>query len=300
MIRFKQTGIGLIPENEKPRSMKQEKYTTIYIKDLESQIRNELFPAAFGICNKIEKEGERDLAQRIKQTVSKCPLGECVILNNNPTEISKCPEPMCWIAEGPTWQEFLLPEISNIYFMLMDTYLEALNIPDDPDEKVTFIDGPLNVMKRKLKSRGTQDFILKSFKDSRIFGHRSSIIKDILWIHNKGRYLLSVPLLIIQIEGILHDLAYYFKWRFEKNEMYYEESAKIWAIIKKLKDRYFEKAMMNFYKRQKGSKECPRNLILHGRSLDYGKTHKLSTVLFLVLIYLIAFSQMINRRITIE
>lgn len=49
------------------------------------------------------------------------------------------------------------------------------------------------------------------------------------------------------------------------------------------------------------AEESPRNLILHGRSLDYGENHKLSTGLFLVLIYLTAFSQMkIQGRVTIE
>jgi hypothetical protein len=98
--------------------------------------------------------------------------------------------------------------------------------------------------------------------------------------------------LIIQIEGILHDLAYHFKWKFEKKEMYGDEYARIEVIIKKLRDKYFGNTMVSFYKRQKGANESPRNLILHGRSLDYGRDNKLSTVLFLILIYLIAFSQM--------
>jgi len=279
----------------------REKYATIPIENLKERIENELFPAALGICNRIEKKGKQEFNKRIEETISKCPLKECVILKGNPKEISKCPEPMCWIAEGPTWQEFLLPEINDIYLMLTDIYIKALNIPENPDEEITFIDNPLTVANREVKNRDAQKFILDTFKKSQILKGRVSIIKDILWVHSNEKYSLSVPLLIIQIEGILHDLAYHFKWKFKKKEMYEDESAKIGAIIKKLRDKYFGKTIVNFYKRQKEANESPRNLILHGRSLDYGRDHKLSTVLFLILIYLIAFSQMkVQGRVTME
>jgi len=277
----------------------QEKYATIST-NLEKKVENELFPAAFSICNRIEKEGKEEFKTRLNQFIStKYPLRKCVVLRNEP---SKCPIPLCWIAEGPTWPEFLLPEINAVYSMLMDTYIESLNIPEDPDEEITFRENPLNLMNRKLKTKGTQNFIIEAFEKSQILRPRTSIIKDILWIHNKGKYTLSVLPLIIQIEGILHDLAYHFKWKFEKEEMYRGEAAKVWAIIRKLGDEPFENALRGFYTREAASAEdSPRNLILHGRSLDYGENHKLSTVLFLILIYLIAFSQMkIQGRVTIE
>jgi len=72
--------------------------------------------------------------------------------------------------------------------------------------------------------------------------------------------------------------------------MYRGESAKVWAIIRKLKDNPFQSDLKNFYTRKDDSEDSPRNLIIQGRSIEYAKDHKLSTVLFLVLIYLIAFS----------
>jgi len=270
----------------------RERYATIPIENLKEIIENELFPAALGICNRIRKKGEIEFNKRIKETISKCPLKECVILKGDPKEISKCPNPMCWIAEGPNWEEFLLDDIRAIYFMLTDIYIKALDIPEDLDKEITLVENPLNVMNRELKAKNAQKFIIEVFKKSKIFNLRTSVIKDILWAHNKAKYLLSVPLLIIQIEGILHDLAYHFKWKFEKKEMYGDEYARIEVIIKKLRDKYFGNTMVSFYKRQKGANESPRNLILHGRSLDYGRDNKLSTVLFLILTYLIAFSQM--------
>lgn len=277
----------------------QEKYAIIPIKNLEDKVENELFPTAFSICDRIEKEGKKEFEARLNQFIStKCPLRRCAVLMGEP---SKCPIPLCWVAEGPTWPEFLLPEINAVYSMLMDTYIEALDIPEDPDEEITLREKPLNVMNRKLKTKGTQNFIIEAFKKSQILKLRTPIIKDILWTHTKGRYTLTVPLLVIQIEGILHDLAYHFKWKFTKEEMYGGESARVWAIIKKLGDRPFEKTLSSFYTRKTGSEESTRNLILHGRSVDYGKDHMLSSVLFLILIYLITFSQIkIQGRITIE
>lgn len=270
----------------------QEKYATIPIKDLEKKVENELFPAALGVCNRIREKGEIEFNRHIEETISKCLLKECVILKGDPKEISKCPNPMCWIAEGPNWEEFLLENISAIYFLLTDTYLKAFDIPENPDEKITLKENPLSVMSQELELKETQNFILLAFKKLPIFKSRGFVIKDILEAHKKDKFTLSVPLLIIQIEGILHDLAYHFKWKFKEDEMYHKESAKIAAIIKKLGDKYFEKTVGSFYKRQKEADESPRNLILHGRTLDYGRDHKLSTVLILLLIYLIAFSQM--------
>jgi hypothetical protein len=277
----------------------QEKYATILIKNLEDKVENELFPAAFSICDRIEKEGKKEFEAHLNQFIStKCPLRRCTVLMGEP---SKCPIPLCWIAEGPTWPEFLLPEINAVYSMLMDIYTEALDIPEAPDEEITLREKPLNVMDRKLKTKGTQNFIIEAFKKSQILKLRTPIIKDILWAHTKGRYTLSVPLLVIQIEGILHDLAYHFKWKFTKEEMYGGESARVWVIIKKLGDKSFENTLGGFYTRKTSSEEAPRNLILHGRSVDYGKDHRLSSVLFLILIYLITFSQIkIQGRITIE
>lgn len=277
----------------------QEKYAMIPIEDLETKVEEQLFPAAFRICHRIEEEGNKEFESRLERHIStKCPLRQCAILNNEP---ARCPKPLCWIAEGPTWPELLLPDISAVYLMLTYSYMEALNIPDDPDEEITLREKPLNVINRRLGSANTQDFIIEAFEESQILKSRAPVIKDILWAHNKTRYTLSVPLLIIQIEGILHDLAYHFNWQFEKKEMYGRESAKVWAIVQKLDDERFETALSSFYSRKGSSEDSPRNLILHGRSLDYAKDHRLSAVLFLVLIYLITFSQMrMQGRITID
>jgi hypothetical protein len=275
----------------------REKYATIPIMNLESKVERELFPAAFSICNRIEKEGKKELETRLAKYIStKCPLRRCAILEG---KTSKCPKPLCWVAEGPTWEEFLLPEIEAAYSMLMDTYIESINILENPEEGVTFREKPLDAMNRSLKNKDTQDVIIEAFEKSNMLKVRTFLIRDILWAHNEGKYTLSVPLLIIQIEGILHDLAYHFKWKFKKEEMYSGESARVWAIIRKLEDKAFENTITSFYVRKKGSEDSPRNLILHGRSVDYGKDHRLSIVLFLILIYLITFSQMrVQGRIT--
>ena len=265
-----------------------EKYSIVPIKDLEEKVEKELLPATFRICKRIEKAGRKEFQSHVKRFIlTECPLKKCMILNGMP---SKCPKPLCWIAEGPTWQEFLTPEINAVYSLLMDTYLEALDIPEDPDEEVTIKESPLSVMNRKLKTKETHELLIELLEKSQIFKPRIPIIKDIIWAHNKGKYTLSVPCLIIQIEGILHDLSYHFKWRFREEEMYRGESAKVWAIIRKLKDNPFQSALKNFYTRKDDSEDSPRNLIIQGRSIEYAKDHKLSTVLFLVLIYLIAFS----------
>lgn len=275
-----------------------EKYSTIPIKYLEEKVEKELLPAAFRICQRIEKAGREELEERFRQFIStKCPLRRCAILNGN---IQGCPNHLCWIAEGPTWPEFLLPEINDVYLLLMYTYIEALDIPDNPDEEISIRESPLDVLNRKLKTDETQKILLNLFHHSEILRLRISVMRDIIWAHNNGKYALSVPCLITQIEGILHDLAFNFKWEFEDREMYWEETARVWAIIKNLGDSPFENALTNFYTRKgRTSYDSPRNLILHGRSIDYGEDYKLSTVLFLILIYLLAFSQMkIQGRVT--
>jgi len=285
----------------KPISGKKmvEKYSTTSIVDLEKKVEQQLLPASFRICNRIEQLGRKELRLRMKQFASSnCPIRRCTVLMGIP---QKCPNPLCWIAEGPTWREFLLPEIDVIYSMLTDTYLEALNIPDNPDEPVTPKESPLSVMDRKLKTEMSRALIVESFEKSEILKPRASLIKDIMWAHGKRKYSLSIPALIILIEGILHDLAFHFQWKFEKEEMYRDESAKVWAIIEKLDDKPFEKALTNFYKRTETSSDSPRNLIVHGRSIDYIENCKLSTVLFLILIYLVAFSQMkLHGRVSLE
>jgi len=269
---------------------KHEECSIIPIKDLEDKIEKELLPAAFGICNRIEKAGKEEFQSQLKQFISKdCPLQKCVILKGN---TGKCPNPLCWIAEGPTWPEFLTPEMGAVYSLLMDTYVEALNVPEDPDEKVTVKESPLNVMERKLKTEETRSLLFGLFEKTRVLKPRLSMIKDIIYAHNGGKYTLSVPCLIIQIEGILHDMSYNFKWKFKEEEMYRGESAKVWAMIQKLNDKPFQNALTNFYTRKGSFEESPRNLIIHGRSINYAEDHKLSTVLFLVLVYLIAFSLM--------
>jgi hypothetical protein len=285
-------------KRKKTRRKRSEKYSIVPIKDLEQKVENELLPAAFNICSIIEKEGKKEFHSRVKQYVlTKCPLKKCVILNEMP---SKCPNSLCWIAEGPTWQEFLTPEINAVYSLLMDTYLEALNIPEDPDKKVTIKESPLSVMNRKLKTKETQELLIELLEKSQILKPRIPVIKDVIWAHNRRKYALSIPCLIIQIEGILHDLSYHFKWQFREKEMYRGESAKVRAIIKKLKHKPFQSALINFYTRKDSLEDAPRNLIMHGRSIDYAQNHKLSTVLFLVLIYLIAFSFIkIKRKVTI-
>ena len=206
----------------------QEKYATVPI-TLEKKVESELFPASFGICSRIEKDGEEELRTRLSQFIStKCPLRRCVVLMNEP---SKCPIPLCWIGESPSWREFLLPEINTVYSMLMDTYIECLDVSEDPDEEITLREHPLDFMNRKFKTEAAQNCIIEAFKKSEILKPRTSIIKDILWIHNQGKYTLSVLPLIVQIEGILHDLAYHFKWKFERKETYGGESAKVRAIL---------------------------------------------------------------------
>jgi hypothetical protein len=276
-------------EREKQDSTKKQKEecSIIPIKDLEDKIEKELAPAAFGIIDRIEKAGKEYLRSREEQFIKEnCPLQECVVFIGNP---EKCPNPFCWIAEGPTWSEFLTPEMNAVYSLLMDTYIEALNIPEDPDKKVTIKESPLAVMERKLKTEETQNLLVGLFEKAEILKPRISIIKDIVQAHNSGQYTLSVPCLIIQIEGILHDLSHHFKWEFKQKEMYRGESAKVWAVIQKLDDNPFQNALTDFYARKSLDEEAPRNLIIHGRSVNYAEDHRLSTVLFLVLVYLVAF-----------
>lgn len=277
--------------NKKERNStkeQDEECSIIPIKDLEDKTEKELLPAAFGIVKRIEKAGREELRSRQEQFITKnCPLQKCVVLKEEQKQ--KCPNPLCWIAEGPTWSEFLTPEIGGVYSLLMDTYMEALNIPENPDEKVTVKESPLNVMERKLKTGETQSLLFELFEKTRILKPRIFIITDIIETHNRGKYTLSVPCLIIQIEGILHDLSYHFRWKFKEEEMYRGESAKAWAMIQKLHDKPFQNALTDFYTRKGSFEESPRNLIIHGRSINYAEDHRLSTVLFLVLIYLIAF-----------
>ena len=262
-----------------------EKYSIIFIENLEEKIETDLLPAALNICRIIEKEGKKKLQEMIEQHIKeKCPIKRCMVLEEKP---EKCPNPLCWIAEGPSWQEFLSPEIASVYSLLMDTYLEALDIPEDPDEEATLVESPIDVMERKIRTEETQKLIIGLFEKSEFLKHRKSIIEDIIWAHTQKRYTLSVPLLIIQIEGILHDLAYHLKMEFEEGEMY-TDSAKVWAIIKRLEDEPFKKALTEFY----SGPRSPRNLILHGRFLEYGNDHRLSIVLFLILLYLVAFLQL--------
>jgi len=275
----------------------RERYSTFSIENFEKKLGEKLFKAAFGICLRIEREGKKEFKERVKEYITNfCPLKKCAVWKMN---LEKCPNHLCWVAEGPTWHEFLLPDIQTIYFLLMDTYIAALYISEDAEE-VALKENPLDLINEELKAQRIINLIIKVFKEASILKHRIPIIKDILETHQKGNYSLTVPVLIIQIEGILHDLAYHFKWEFKKQEMYKNESAKVWAIIQKLNDKPFEDTLSSFYHRKKG-RESPRNLILHGRFIEYGKEHKLSTALILVLIYLIAFSLMkIEERVSIK
>jgi len=270
----------------------REKYSVKrLIRDMEKRT-SDIFLAGFRIVSEIERKGEEELKEYMEKFILRsCPSRRCAVLNGKPWE---CPDQKCWIAEGPTWKEFLSPELELVYDMLIYTYLDALDIPEDPAEEIRLKEDPLNIMNERLKSNG--EVIIEAFEKAKVFEPRVHIIKDALWAHNENKYTLSVPLLIIQIEGILHDIAYYLKWEFRKEEMYRSHSAKVWALIKRLGEKSIEDALVNFYT---GGEESPRNLIIHGRFVDYGKNHRLSTALFTILIYLIAFYQMKTHGATI-
>lgn len=269
----------------------REKRSTVFIKKLEKRVKEELFPAALGLCRRVENYADDTYKQYTMEYIRKnCPIQHCVLLEK--INQSNCPNHLCIIAEGSTPLESLPIEIYNAYSLMSDAYIDALDVPDNPDEEITFKKDPIKSMNRMLTSKDGQNLIINTFKKTKLFKPRLRIIKDIFWAYEKNRYNLSVPLLIIQIEGVLHDIAYKYRWKFNKNDTYHEESVKIQAIIKKLDDRAIETALHDFYTRLPNSEDSPRNLILHGRSVDYGANHRLSTVLFLILIYIVFFYQM--------
>lgn len=108
-----------------------------------------------------------------------------------------------------------------------------------------------------------------SFKESDVFNKRKNILLDAFRSHFEGRYTLSVPALLAQIEGIMRDIGGL------KLKDTFKPTIKtdIWdrRLYFSVKDNaeYFNAFISNLFKGSQLDDSFNRNPILHGTNIKY-------------------------------
>jgi len=153
----------------------------------------------------------------------------------------------------------------------------------------------MNRQKKILKFQGDKldKFFIRIYNNNNLtklynhWGQRNKFVKEALDAHKNKNYLVSIPLLLIQIEGIFMDLLRV------KNYLTFEGSKdKLIERLKHDKKTPFRKELINFIAKRKHkfirsgedrfSGELSRSRILHGHELAYdNKINSIKCINFL-------------------
>lgn len=119
------------------------------------------------------------------------------------------------------------------------------------------------------RSKPIRDEIIKRFKN------RENIIQAAFQAHDRAEYELSVPIFLIQVDGLCYDIT--------KHNLFQKGNRKllICDYIEKLITGSFQSALlsplkkplpiyMNKHERHENFNELNRHQVLHGESIDYG------------------------------
>lgn len=99
------------------------------------------------------------------------------------------------------------------------------------------------------------------------FPSRASILKEAFYAHKKEMYALSVPIFLIQSDGICFDLTECLLF-YRKNELNkYIESNLTSIFLRPLKEKI--PLIQNEKERDKGFNKMNRHMILHGECINY-------------------------------
>jgi len=143
-------------------------------------------------------------------------------------------------------------------------------------------------VKKTLKMPAIHDEILDNIKENNPLYKRKKLLKEALWAHQQGKYILSIPLLFPIIEGTLVDK---YGWLYEekkcdKCKRKFGRTAKpvLESIKSKLKKTKNKSIFIDHYFAQiehlLESFSSNRNPILHGSKIDY-ENETLSAALIL-------------------
>lgn len=142
--------------------------------------------------------------------------------------------------------------------------------------------------------------IQKSWIDITEIKHRIITLNEVVIAHKKSLYTLSIPIAIIQIEGILAEYFNHKGWlNYKKNKKYFEDIFSINGNVKPENSaNYFilNKFYETFEWGDNKKHELSRHAILHGSSSDYA-TETNSTKIIYLLDYLIYVAYALNKKI---
>lgn len=133
--------------------------------------------------------------------------------------------------------------------------------------------------------------MLREWKQNSLLKSRIHILKDAIWAHNQGKYTLSVPVLLPQLEGIMVEgLELKGKVRYKEIKDSFEDKLKtpeadFIFTIKSSGYRIIEQYISeNFEWGQATSSKLSRHAILHGHQTNYNRK-KTSLKLILLIDY---------------
>lgn len=120
------------------------------------------------------------------------------------------------------------------------------------------------------------------------FKNRLYIISDAICAHFQQKYTLSVPVMLVQIEGILREYG-----ELRQSETFKSTiPTEVWnaRLMFSLTDnaQYFNSFISRLFEGQQVSSNFNRNTILHGLNVDYASPER-STMLILTLLEIINF-----------
>jgi hypothetical protein len=135
--------------------------------------------------------------------------------------------------------------------------------------------------------------ILSTWKRRKSLGTRISILEEAIEAHINGRYFVSVPTFLTQIEGVLSDSSWSEKGR-SLQDKYLTSLDEILDRSDYYGQEYTKKAIMELFRKKiihqwfHGDKvpfELNRHAILHGGDVNYGsRKNSLKTILLLNLL----------------
>jgi len=137
-----------------------------------------------------------------------------------------------------------------------------------------------DMFKKTFGQKETIESLIAQFEESDIFKPRMQIIKDALNAHLEGKYTLSIPVLLTQVEGILWDIA-----NIKEGISFSKKNSRTSSMKSVLTNTSLKNYLFpNFidYYTKKIYQENSRHGIMHGRSISYdSQEDSIKTILML-------------------
>ncbi len=127
--------------------------------------------------------------------------------------------------------------------------------------------------------------LLKSWKSKEWLSKRTSILENVINAHIEGKYILSIPAMFPQIEGIIVDGYGHTGWFDEKKlkkyiNKLYKDDGKSFSVDEVISTFLLGTVWAKFQHGTKASSSLSRHAILHGADVTYGTAeNSLKTIL---------------------